>query len=168
MVSKSKDITIHTVFGIYNAFFNYIEKSKAQLARKKVNWKTVMLKALSYTMDKLSEYYSATDTISDDLYAIGTIMAPQNRLEFFQTSEWEPKWHVRYRKSLEKYLVPYEKRYSDTRPSSHGISSAAQVSDLEMLISKAKVTQSQTNAHDELRRYLGSGKLTFCLSTLRY
>ncbi|KAJ5382076.1 uncharacterized protein N7496_004504 [Penicillium cataractarum] len=29
VVSKSKDITIHTVFGIYNALFNYIEKSKA-------------------------------------------------------------------------------------------------------------------------------------------
>lgn len=168
VVSKSKDITIHTVFGIYNALFNHIEKSKAQLARKKVNWKTVMLKALSYAKDKLSEYYSATDTIGDDLYAIGTIMAPQNKLEFFQTSEWEPKWHIRYRKSLEKYLVPYEKRYSDKRPSSCGISSAAQVSDLEMLISKAKVTQSQTNAHDELRRYLGSGKLTFYPSTLRY
>jgi len=91
MVSKSNDITIHTVFGIYNALFNYIEKSKTQLARKKINWKTVMLKALLYAKNKLSVYYSATDTIGDDLYAIGTIIVSQNKLEFFQISEWESK-----------------------------------------------------------------------------
>ena len=159
VVSKSKDITIHTVFGIYNALFSHIEKSKRRLYPKKVPWKTVILKALSYAKDKLSEYYGATDTIDDDLYAIGTIMAPQNKLEFFQTPEWGPKWHVRYRKSLEKYLMPYEKRYSDIQPTSHGSPSAAQVSDLEMLISKATPVQSQTNATDELRRYIGSGKL---------
>jgi len=87
IVSKNNDITIHTVFGIYNTLFNYIEKSKAQLARKKVNWKTVIFKALLYTKNKLSVYYSATDTIGDDLYTIGTIMAPQNKFEFFQISE---------------------------------------------------------------------------------
>lgn len=122
-----------------------------------------MLKALLYSKNKLSEYYSATDTIDDYLYANGTIMAPQNKLEFFQTSEWEPEWHIRYHKSLEKYLVPYEKRYLDIRPISHGISSAAQISDLEMLMSKTTIIHSQTNAHGELRRYLGSGKLTFYL-----
>jgi hypothetical protein len=96
VVSKSRDITIHTVFGIYNTLFNHIEKSKTRLARKKVRWKTVMLKVLAYAKDKLSEYCSATDTIGDDLYAIGTIIAPQNKLEFLQTSEWESEWHIRY------------------------------------------------------------------------
>ncbi|KAJ5382075.1 uncharacterized protein N7496_004503 [Penicillium cataractarum] len=51
----------------------------------------MILKALLYTKDKLSEYYS----------------------------------YIRYRKSLEKYVIPYEKRYSDTRLSSYSISSVA-------------------------------------------
>ncbi|KAJ5465336.1 uncharacterized protein N7458_001022 [Penicillium daleae] len=32
-------------------------------------------------------------------------MAPQNKLEFFQKPEWESIWALRYKKSLEKYLI---------------------------------------------------------------
>ncbi|KAJ5460955.1 uncharacterized protein N7458_002507 [Penicillium daleae] len=35
-LSATTDITIHNVFGIYNALFTHIDKAKAQLARKKV------------------------------------------------------------------------------------------------------------------------------------
>lgn len=84
-LSKSKDITVHTIFGIYNKLFSHLEKSMAKLARKKVNWKTVMLSALKQAKLKLSQYYSMTDEIPGDLYAIGTILAPQNKLHFFST-----------------------------------------------------------------------------------
>ena len=157
-VSKSRDITIHTVFGIYNALFAHLEKSKRQLMRKKVNWKTVMLRALEYARKKLSQYYAATDDVGDDLYAIATIMAPQNKIEFFQKPEWETQWASRYRKSLEKYLIPYEKRYLQSQPMCGAIPSAAQVSNLELMVSTAQSSQCQTSVDDELRRYLGSSK----------
>ncbi|EED22697.1 hypothetical protein TSTA_061850 [Talaromyces stipitatus ATCC 10500] len=70
-----------------------------------------MLAALSSAKEKLSEYYAMTDHVSGDLYAIGTILAPQNKLEFFSTSEWEPEWRVRYRKSLEDHEQPPMTRY---------------------------------------------------------
>jgi hypothetical protein len=35
-LSKTKDITVHTVFSIYNKLFNYLEASTQQLQRKKV------------------------------------------------------------------------------------------------------------------------------------
>ncbi|KAJ5413633.1 hypothetical protein N7509_000260 [Penicillium cosmopolitanum] len=155
-VSKSKDITIHTVFGIYNALFAHLEKSKRQLVRKKVNWKTAMLKELVYARKKLSQYRRATDDVGDDLYQIATIMAPQNKIEFFQKPEWEPKWAPRYRKSLEKYLIPYEKRYLESQPMRDSVPSAAQVSNLELMVSTAQSSESQTSVDDELRRYLGS------------
>ena len=157
-VSKSRYITIHTVFGIYNALFAHLEKSKRQLVRKKVNWKTVMLRALEYARKKLSQYYGAADDVGDDLYPIATIMAPQNKIEFFQKPEWEPKWAPRYRKSLEKYLIPYEKRYLQSQPMRDSVPSAAQVSNLEFMVSTAQSSQSQTSVDDELRRYLGSSK----------
>ncbi|KAF5856754.1 hypothetical protein ETB97_006743 [Aspergillus alliaceus] len=128
----------------------------AQLARKKVNWKTLMLSALKQAKLKLSEYYSMTDNIHHDLYAIGTILAPQNKLHFFYTKEWEPCWRVRYRKSLEHYLVPYEQRYSATQSTSNGYTSADQISDIDMLITSATSFQPQTNACNKLTRYLGS------------
>lgn len=46
-----------------------------------------MLQALKATKTKLSEYYSKTDDIHYDLYAIGTMMAPQNKLQFFSSKD---------------------------------------------------------------------------------
>ncbi|KAG2000826.1 hypothetical protein GB937_010790 [Aspergillus fischeri] len=167
-LSKTKDITVHTIFGIYNKLFSHLERSMAQLARKKVNWKAVMLSALKQAKLKLSEYYSMTNDIHDDLYAIGTILAPQNKLHFFSTKEWEPCWRVRYRKSLEDYLVPYQQRYSDTQPISNGHSPADQISDIDMLITSATSFQPQTNAHSELTRYLGSSMLPSPISHVSF
>lgn len=39
-----------------------------------------MLAALHAVKKKLAHYYSMTDEIPDDLYAIGTIIAPQQEL----------------------------------------------------------------------------------------
>ncbi|EED16324.1 hypothetical protein TSTA_014200 [Talaromyces stipitatus ATCC 10500] len=103
-LSQTKEVTIHSVFAIYNYLFTHLEKCTAQLSRKRVGWKKVMLAALDSAKEKLSEYYAITDHVG----------ALQNKLEFFSTSEWEPEWRVRYRKSLEEYIVPYEKRYLET------------------------------------------------------
>lgn len=140
-LSKSKDITVHTIFGIYNNLFSHLEKSMAKLAPKKVNWKTAMLSALKQAKSKLSQYYSMTDEIPGDLYAIGTILTPQNKLHFFSTKEWEPCWRIRYRKSLEDFLAPYQQRYSDTKPIYNGQCSADQISDIDMLITSATPAQ---------------------------
>jgi hypothetical protein len=61
-------------------------------------------------------------------------MAPQNKIEFFQKPEWELEWAPRYRKSLEKYLIPYEKRYLQSQPMRGSVPSAAQVSNLELMV----------------------------------
>ncbi|KAF9882848.1 hypothetical protein FE257_004960 [Aspergillus nanangensis] len=102
-LSKTKEVTIHSVFAIYNNLFAHLDRSRAQLARQK---------------------------------AISTILAPQNKLEFFSTEDCEPNWRVRYRKSLEDYLIPYQQRYSESQPTLNG--------------------QPSTTAYDELSRYLGS------------
>ena len=46
-----------------------------------------MLAALHAAKTKLSQYYSMTDQIHNDLYAIGTIIAPQQKLQFFSTKD---------------------------------------------------------------------------------
>lgn len=48
-----------------------------------------MLQALQAAQAKLSEYYSQTDTIQGDLYAIGTMLAPVNKFHFFSTKDWD-------------------------------------------------------------------------------
>lgn len=46
-----------------------------------------MLYAIYTTTLKLSEYYKLTNNIDSDLYTISTILAPQNKLEFFSSRD---------------------------------------------------------------------------------
>lgn len=42
-----------------------------------------MRKALEAGRQKLSDYYSQTESVHGNLFAVGTILAPQNKLQFF-------------------------------------------------------------------------------------
>lgn len=87
-LSKTKETTIHSAFAIYNLLFDHLEKSIAQLARKKAKWKITMLSALKHAKQKLSDSYAATNEVFGDLYAIATIIAPQYKLQFFSGKNW--------------------------------------------------------------------------------
>ncbi|KAJ5379647.1 uncharacterized protein N7496_002075 [Penicillium cataractarum] len=154
-LSKTKDVSVHIVFGIYNMLFDHLEKSIAQLARKKVKWKTTMMSALQQAKQKLSDYYAQTDEIHGDLYAIATIIAPQTKVHFFPGKNWTGTYRAQYRKSLEKYLEPYQQRYWESQPTANGQSSAEQISELDILITPDVSTENQTNGLSELDRYLG-------------
>ena len=95
-LSKTKDATTHHVFKIYNLLFEHLEESISQLAKKRVPWKKTMLRALEAALEKLRRYYSATDSIKDDLYAISTMLAPSNTSKFFLTKDWDDEWRQRY------------------------------------------------------------------------
>jgi hypothetical protein len=84
LLSQTRDVSIHLVFSIYNKLFDHLEKSMDALRRKRVLWKQLVLKALEAAKSKLSHCYAMTDDIPCDLYAIGTIIAPQNKLKIFQ------------------------------------------------------------------------------------
>ncbi|EYE97599.1 uncharacterized protein EURHEDRAFT_450195 [Aspergillus ruber CBS 135680] len=67
-----------------------VNTSIQQLQRKKVSWKKTMLDTLEAARSKLSDYYGNTDNkLHGDIFAISTIMAPSNKLQFFSTKGWE-------------------------------------------------------------------------------
>ena len=160
-LSKTKDVTVHLIFGIYNKLFNHLEKSTRQLQRKKVPWKKVMLTALGAATDKLSYYYSRTDHIRGDLFAIGTILAPQHKLQFFNGKDWGTSYRKQYRQSLERYLEPYKERISADRLSPQGSSSISQSLDIQLEMMLEPSNLSTENRNNELQRYLESGKCSF-------
>jgi hypothetical protein len=86
-LSKTKDVTAHHIYKIYNLLFEHLEESISQLAKKRVLWKKTMLQALEAALQKLRRYYPATDTIKYDLYAISTMLAPSNKFKFFLTKD---------------------------------------------------------------------------------
>lgn len=163
LLSQMRDVSIHLVFSIYNRLFNHLEKSIWHLQWKKVAWKQLMLAALHAAKKKLSHYYSMTDEIPDDLYAIGTIIAPQQKLHFFSGKEWDDlvaDWCGRYCASLECYLKPYQSQLSNT-PSPTSIQpSAIAISELEMICAPQSSQQFATGPDDELSLYLNSGVFT--------
>lgn len=160
LLSQTRDVSIHLVFSIYNKLFDHLEKSMDALRRKRVPWKQLMRTALEAAKSKLSHYYAMTDDIPGDLYAIGTIIAPQNKLKFFSTKEWEDPdqiWLTRYRKSLEDYLEPYKKDVSDIQSRSKADEFAIALSELEVSCMPEDSQPSLSGQRDELTQYLESG-----------
>jgi hypothetical protein len=110
-LSKIRDVTIHNVFSVCNKLFEHLEKSIRQLERKKVGWEMMMHQAPHTGYKKLSFYYKQTQDAHGHLYAIGTILAPQHKLQFFSKHDWADndfEWHQQYKAYLEDYLQPYQ------------------------------------------------------------
>lgn len=160
-LSKTRDVTIYRVFYIYNRLYDHIDKSIRQLQPKNVPWKKVMLTALQAAKTKLSYYYSMTDDIDGDLYAIGTIIAPQHKLQFFSSKDWDEPgqdWRGRYRKSLGDRLELYKQRPADLPSSSEAPPSAHVQDELALICDVEESEEGSGREQDELTQYLESGK----------
>ncbi|OQD76768.1 hypothetical protein PENANT_c118G07329 [Penicillium antarcticum] len=162
LLCKTKDVSIHLVFSIYNKLSNHLIKVGAELKNKRVKWKRVMYEALEAAQVKLSRYYADTDNIPGDLFAIGTILAPTQKLQFFSTPSWkndEIDWHSQYRRSFENFFQRYKAR-TNLNISDEGRQFITGISELELEL-QAQVGDSQfssvTVESDELTRYLEGG-----------
>lgn len=159
VVCTTKDSSIHLVFSFYNKLFDHLEKSIRQLRRKKAAWKQLMLSSLEAAQEKLSRYYGMTDSIKGDLYAIGTILAPANKLQFFSTKDWESDdpekdYKMIYRESLESFFKSYDERLPQDRLRSDGQLSITTMTDADLMFEDSQ--SSLPPQHDELTRYLES------------
>lgn len=160
-LSKTRDVTAHYVFKIYNKLFEHLERSMKQLQRKRAPWKQQMLHALEAGRTKLDEYYSQTDNIRGHIYAVSTMLAPVNKFKFFLTKDWDQKWRNTYRKSFQQALIPYQEQLSTLNQSSDRSHSAARLSSkLDKMLDKSEVQPDA--ATDEMTQYLDSG--TFKIS----
>lgn len=164
-LSKVKDVTVHNVFRVYNKLFDHLEASIRQLRRKKVSWKKAMLHALEAGKAKLSVYYTQTEQIHGNLYAIGTILAPQHKLHFFSKRDWADnnyEWRRTYKECLEKYIEPYKQQQLEAQAPQKGLSSSRKKGDMELLFDEdgplvPQENQAKTSFDNELTHYLESG-----------
>lgn len=63
-----------------------------------------MRTAAEYATQKQRDCYAETDKAHNDLYAIATIMAPQNKLDYFSGEDWNGPYRKQYRESPDRYL----------------------------------------------------------------
>jgi hypothetical protein len=120
----------------------------------------VILSALYAAKTKLSQYYSKTDSIPGDLFAIATMLTPQNKLQFFLGKDWDDGWRDRYRQSFVDYFEPYKQRLLQNPTSSKAHISTTQTSefDLKRMLGQSKSQQATLAERDELTRYLDSSQ----------
>ncbi|KAJ6034170.1 hypothetical protein N7460_009987 [Penicillium canescens] len=166
LVCQTKDSSIHLVFSIYNRLFDHLERSMRQLRRKKVTWKQLMLSSLIAAKDKLSKYYGMTDLVEGDLYAIGTILDPSNKMEFFSTSDWAPEHNIgkdykkQYHESLRSLFETYSQyTLSDMTQSDSMLLPAKSALERACKGDSLQFRQSTGPQHDELTRYLQSATI---------
>ena len=161
-LSKTKNVTIHNVFRVYNKLFDHLDASIRMLLRKKVPWKQAMLHALQAGRNKLKFYYTKTDEVPGNLYAIGTILAPQHKLKSFSSKEWGNNAGSRaeYKKSVEKYMETYQQQQQQQqqqRPEIQPLPRPAlqqDNSDLEDMLNEDTPLDTDKSSHDELQEYL--------------
>jgi hypothetical protein len=166
LLCRTKNVTIHRVFKVYNKLFDHLEKSISQLRRKRVAWKQVMLTSLEAAKLKLSVYYRDTDQIEGHIYAVGTILSPQDKLKFFSTSDWDPDlesgvdYRATYRQSLESLLEKYSNSAEEhQRLGAPTMSPMPDDFDLACALDESQQSQiSRPAQSDELTRYLDSSK----------
>jgi hypothetical protein len=126
-----------------------------------------MLSLLKAAREKLLKYYSMTDNIKGNLYAIGTILAPANKLRFFLTKDWESDNPVKdykriHRKSLESFFKSYNECLPRDRLQLDSQLLMTTMTDADLIFEDSQ--QLLPPQHDELTRYLKSGMLflLFC------
>lgn len=126
-----------------------------------------MLKALEAGSKKLSVYYKATEQAHGSLYAIGTILAPQHKLEFFKGPEWagdvdgmDSSWYDVYEASLHKHLEEYSKHQPEKQVLPRAKSSSHSTDAMMSLFEEDQpepLPQPKTGWQEELKGYLNTG-----------
>ncbi|KAI2734874.1 hypothetical protein DTO013E5_9593 [Penicillium roqueforti] len=112
MLSKTKDITAHNIYSIYNKLFSHLDAAEAKLKNKGVIWKKRMLRALQTAKKKLSKYYTATEYEPyGDIYALATIFSPSKKVRYFSSTDWQGDidYVNRYQEVLNREFDRYRK-----------------------------------------------------------
>lgn len=125
-----------------------------------------MLASIEAAKNKLSIYYKDTDNMDCDLYAIGTILSPQDKLQFFSTADWVPEeggidYRATYRQSLECCLEKYSENLAQEQQILGAPLTSTATDEFDLACVRDESQQSQIPQpvqSDELTRYLDSSE----------
>ena len=177
VLSKTRDVTIQHIFGIYNKLFNHLDRAEEKLKRKSVPWKKSMLQALQAASEKLSKYYKETDSEAySSVYAIATILSPSKKLRYFDNGDWRGHdefgrpldFMRRYRDILQARFKLYQQKYQrEIGPLSIERTPHSADDELEELCESQTALQAEVDQpEDEISRYLANGKFGSSIQSL--
>lgn len=171
VLSKTRDVTVHNIFSIYNRLFSHLDNTEKELKRKGVPWKKRMLWALQVAKKKLSRYYTATDNeVYGTFYAIATILCPSKKLQYFDNADWrgmnekgEPVDFMKtYWEVLQKEFQQYQQQQQVTlekEPANAQVSLDPVEDELDLLCGSQTTLQAKADQpEDEITHYLAKGQ----------
>jgi len=81
--SKTRGVTIHRVFQVYQDIFDHLETQISNLERKRMLWKVDIREGLVKAQLKAASYYCKTESPRGLLFGIGTCLNPYCKLNLF-------------------------------------------------------------------------------------
>ncbi|KAJ5742569.1 uncharacterized protein N7511_011301 [Penicillium nucicola] len=108
-------------------------------------------------IDKLKKYYSAPDTAGlINVNTDATILAPQYKLEFFRTPEWQDQdFASKYKAALEQKAAVYKNRIYDASSQAQGSISSTPIQEIELLLNSGSTRPAES--YSEPSQYLQGG-----------
>jgi len=82
-MSKTRGVTIHHVFQVYQDIFDYLEMQISKLERKRMQWKVDIREALVKAKLQAACYDGKTESPRGILFGLGTDLNPYCKLNLF-------------------------------------------------------------------------------------
>jgi len=101
-MSKTRGVSIHRVFQVYQDIFDHLEMQISQLERKRMQWKVDIREGLVKAKLKAGSYYGKTQSPRGLLFGIGTCLNPYCKLNLFREWDLDASGETEYEKSYKK------------------------------------------------------------------
>lgn len=118
-----------------------------------------MLVSLDASWSKLRDYYKESDKTRGHIYALCTMLSPDNRFQFFLSDDWSDAKELRnqYRVAFQDALTPIQERLASAK-GPQGSSTSTPRSVLHNLVRSQKSIPKSKPVVDEITQYLDGSR----------
>jgi hypothetical protein len=106
-MSKTRGVTIHRVFQVYQDIFDHLETQIAKLERKRMQWKVDIREGLLRAKLKAAVYYGKTENPRGLLFGVGACLNPYSKLDLFREWDLDAGGETDYEKSYKKEFTAF-------------------------------------------------------------
>jgi len=101
-MSKTRGITIHRVFQVYQDIFDHLEMQIFKLEQKRMQWKVDIRESLVKAKLQAASYYGKTESSRGLLFGIGTCLNPYCKLNLFRNGILMPVGRLSMRSHIKR------------------------------------------------------------------
>jgi len=108
---KTRGITIHQVFQVYQDIFDHLDRQISKLERKGMQWKVDIGEGLVKAKLHAASYYGKTESPRGLLFGIGTCLNPSCKLNLLREWDLDASGETDYEKLYKQEFIAYYDLY---------------------------------------------------------